>query len=164
MLTAQSGRDRADHVTEEESMAHRRRVLAGLFVLGWLLAGCGGDDGGGAASTTAATTTVTSTSTATSTSGAATTTAGFAGKLVQVRVAGGKVETAERRVTVSKGDRVRIQVSSDVADEVHVHGYDLSEDVGPGKPATIEFAANLPGLWEVELENAKRKLFDLEVR
>jgi hypothetical protein len=161
MLAAQSGRDRADHVTEEESMAHRRRVLAGLFVLGWLLAGCGGDDAGGAASTTA----VTSTTAATSTDAAATTTtAGFAGKLVQVRVAGGKVETAERRVTVSKGDRVRIQVSSDVADEVHVHGYDLSEDVGPGKPATIEFTANLPGVWEVELENAKRKLFDLEVR
>jgi FtsP/CotA-like multicopper oxidase with cupredoxin domain len=163
MLTAQSGRDRADHVTEEESMAHRRRVLAGLFVLGWLLAGCGGDDRGEAASTTAATT-LTSTTTATSTSAAATTTAGFAGKLIQVRVAGGKVETAERRVTVAKGDRVRIQVESDVAEEVHVHGYDLSEDVGPGKPATIEFTANLPGVWEVELENAKRKLFDLEVR
>jgi heme/copper-type cytochrome/quinol oxidase subunit 2 len=79
-------------------------------------------------------------------------------------VAGGKVETAARRVAVSSGDRVRIQVSSDVADEVHVHGYDLSKDVGPGKPATIEFTANLPGVWEVELENAKRKLFDLEVR
>ena len=158
MLTAQSGRDRADHATEEESLAHRRRVLAGLFVLGWLLAGCGGDDGGEVAPTT-----VTSATTATSTSDA-TTTAGFAGKLIQVRVAGGKVETAERRVTVSKGDRVRVQVESDVADEVHVHGYDLSNDVGPGKPATIEFTANLPGVWEVELENATRKLFDLEVR
>jgi hypothetical protein len=89
-------------------MAHRRRALAGLFVLGWLLAGCGGDDGEEAASTTAAaTSTVTSTTTATSTSGA-TTTAGFAGKLIQVRVAGGKVETAERRVTVARGDRVRV--------------------------------------------------------
>jgi FtsP/CotA-like multicopper oxidase with cupredoxin domain len=143
-------------------MAQRRRVVAGLFVLGWLVAGCGGDDGGEAASTTAAVTT-TSTTTATSTSAAATT-AGFAGKLIQVRVAGGKVETAERRVTVSRGDRVRVQVESDVADEVHVHGFDLSKQVGPGTPATVEFTANLPGVWEVELENAKRKLFDLAVR
>jgi FtsP/CotA-like multicopper oxidase with cupredoxin domain len=144
-------------------MAHRRRVIAGLFVLGWLVAGCGGNGGGEAASTTTAATT-TSATTATSTGDAATTTAGFAGKLVQVRVAGGKVETAQRRVRVSRGDRVRIQVQSDQADEVHVHGFDLSEEVGPGKPATVEFTADLPGVWEVELENAKRKLFDLEVR
>jgi FtsP/CotA-like multicopper oxidase with cupredoxin domain len=145
-------------------MAHRRRVIAGLFVLGWLVAGCGGNGGGEAASTTTAATTTTSATTATSTGDATTTTAGFAGKLVQVRVAGGKVETAQRRVRVSRGDRVRIQVQSDQADEVHVHGFDLSEEVGPGKPATIEFTADLPGVWEVELENAKRKLFDLEVR
>jgi hypothetical protein len=145
-------------------MAHRRRVIVGLFVLGWLVGGCGGDDGGEAASP-AATVTTTSTTTATPTSAAATaTTAGFAGKLIQVRVAGGKVETAERRVTVSRGDRVRVQVDSDVADEVHVHGFDLSRQVGPGTPATVEFTADLPGVWEVELENAKRKLFDLAVR
>jgi FtsP/CotA-like multicopper oxidase with cupredoxin domain len=143
-------------------MAYRRGVIAGLFVLGWLVAGCGGDGGGEAASTTTAATT--STTTATTTSNATTTTAGFAGKLIEVRVAGGKVETAQRRVRVSRGDRVRIQVQSDQADEVHVHGFDLSEEVGPGKPATVEFTANLPGVWEVELENAKRKLFDLEVR
>jgi FtsP/CotA-like multicopper oxidase with cupredoxin domain len=145
-------------------MAHRRRVIAGLFVLGWLVAGCGGDGGGEAASTTTAATTTTSAPTATTTGDATTTTAGFAGKLIQVRVAGGKVETAQRRVRVSRGDRVRIQVQSDQADEVHVHGFDLSEEVGPGKPATVEFTADLPGVWEVELENAKRKLFDLEVR
>jgi FtsP/CotA-like multicopper oxidase with cupredoxin domain len=145
-------------------MAHPRRVIAGLFVLGWLVAGCGGNGGGEAASTTTAATTTTSAPTATTTGDATTTTAGFAGKLIQVRVAGGKVETAQRRVRVSRGDRVRIQVQSDQADEVHVHGFDLSEEVGPGKPATVEFTADLPGVWEVELENAKRKLFDLEVR
>jgi FtsP/CotA-like multicopper oxidase with cupredoxin domain len=143
-------------------MAYRRGVIAGLLVLGWLVAGCGGNGGGEAATTTTAATT--STTTATTTSNATTTTAAFAGKLIEVRVAGGKVETAQRRVRVSRGDRVRIQVQSDQADEVHVHGFDLKEPVGPGKPATVEFTANLPGVWEVELENGKRKLFDLEVR
>jgi FtsP/CotA-like multicopper oxidase with cupredoxin domain len=148
-------------------MAYRRRVIAGLFVLGWLVAGCGGNGGGEAASTSAAAATPTTTATTASNATASsvtTTTAGFAGKLIQVRVAGGKVETAQRRVRVSRGDRVRIQVQSDQADEVHVHGFDLKEPVGPGKPATVEFTADLPGVWEVELENAKRKLFDLEVR
>jgi hypothetical protein len=36
--------------------------------------------------------------------------------------------------------------------------------VAPDKPATIEFAADLPGIYEVELEAAKRKLLELEVR
>jgi hypothetical protein len=143
-------------------MARNRQVLAGVFLVCSLLAGCGSDDGDGqAAATTAATT---STSSPTSTSRATTTTAGFSGKLVEIRVTGDQVETAERRVTVDTGEKVRIRVESDVADEVHVHGYDLKKDVAPGKPATIEFTADVPGSFEVELEEAHRKLIDLQVR
>jgi FtsP/CotA-like multicopper oxidase with cupredoxin domain len=146
-------------------MACLRHVLAGLFVACWLVAGCGADDGGGQAATTSATATSSSTSTAAPTStSAATTTAGFAGTLIQAQVTGDTVKTPERRVRISRGERVRILVEADVADEVHLHGYDLTRPVAPGKPATIEFAADLPGVYEVELEQASRKLFDLEVR
>ena len=147
-------------------MTRLGRVVAGLFLTCLLVAGCGGDDGGGQAAGTSgpATSSPTSTAGPTSTSEATTTTAGFAGTLIEVRVSSGKVETAERRVGVQRGERVRIQVESDQGDEVHVHGYDLKRPVGPGKPATIEFAADLPGIYEVELEGAKRKLLDLEVR
>jgi hypothetical protein len=147
-------------------MACPRRALAGLFLTCLLVAGCGGndDDGQAAGTTGAATSSPTSTTGPTSTGEVTTTTAGFAGTLIQATVSGGRVETAERRVRVDRGERVRIQVEADVADEVHVHGYDLKRPVGPGKPATIEFAADLPGIYEVELEQARRKLFDLEVR
>ena len=37
--------------------------------------------------------------------------------------------------TVQVGEKVRLRVESDVADEVHVHTYDLRADVGPGQPA-----------------------------
>ena len=146
-------------------MACLRRVLAGLFLACLLIAGCGGNDDGQAAGTTgAATSSPPSTTGPTSTSEATTTTAGFAGTLIRVTVSGGRVETAERRVRVDRGEQVRLQVEADVADEVHVHGYDLKRPVAPGKPATIEFAADLPGIYEVELEQAKRKLVELEVR
>jgi hypothetical protein len=147
-------------------MACLRRMVAGLFLACLLVAGCGGDDGGGQAASTSgsATSSPTSATGPTSTSEATTTTAGFAGTLIEAKVTGGKVGTAERRVGVERGERVRIKVESDQADEVHVHGYDLKRPVGPGKPATIEFAADLPGIYEVELEATKRKLFDLEVR
>ena len=143
-------------------MARPRQVLAGAVLICFLLAGCGSDDGDGqAAATTAATT---ATSPATSTSQATTSTAGFSGKLIEIKVTGDQVETAERRVTVATGEKVRIRVQSDVADEVHVHQYDLKKDVAPGKPAVIEFTADVPGIFEVELEEAHRKLIDLRVQ
>jgi heme/copper-type cytochrome/quinol oxidase subunit 2 len=44
-----------------------------------------------------------------------------------------------------------------------VHGYDLKGDVAPGRPAIIEFTANVPGVFEVELEEAGLKLVELQV-
>jgi heme/copper-type cytochrome/quinol oxidase subunit 2 len=142
-------------------MARPRQVLAGAVLICFLLAGCGSDDGDGQA---AATTATTATSSATSTGEATTSTAGFSGKLIEIKVTGDQVETAERRVTVATGEKVRIRVQSDVADVVHVHSYDLKKDVAPGKPAVIEFTADVPGSFEVELEEAHRKLIDLQVQ
>jgi len=69
-----------------------------------------------------------------------------------------------RREQVRRGDAVVLRVVADVADEVHLHGYDRSADVGPGKPAQISFTADIPGVFEVELEQRKQKLLELEVR
>jgi hypothetical protein len=52
-----------------------------------------------------------------------------------------------------KGRRVVLVVNSDVADEVHLHGYNIMRDVAPGRPATIEFRATIVGTVEAELEN-----------
>jgi hypothetical protein len=149
-------------VTAKEAQLSRSRwlVVVGVLAVGCLLAGCGGDDeGGGAAATTVATTATTSTS------GAATSsTAGFSGVLVEAKVTGSNVETASKRVRVDLGQKVRVQVEADRAEEVHVHGYDLKGDVAPGKPAVIDFTANVPGVFEVELEESSLKLFELQVQ
>ena len=68
------------------------------------------------------------------------------------------------QTTVNKDSPVRIVVTSDVADEVHVHGYDLKADVGPGLPGTVQFQATIPGTFEVELEGLGLLLFELEVK
>jgi heme/copper-type cytochrome/quinol oxidase subunit 2 len=152
-------------------MARWRWLLACLLLSCGVLAGCGGDDGGGAAG---ATTTVASTTTTTSaeptstgeptTTTTTTTTAGFSGTLIEAKVTGDQVDTASRRVRVSRGEKVRIQVEADHAEEVHVHGYDLKKDVAPGKPAVIEFTADAAGVFEVELEQARLPLFELQVQ
>ena len=61
------------------------------------------------------------------------------------------------------GESVTLKVTSDVADHVHVHGYDLFTDVAAGDPVTIEFSADIPGVFEVELEDSGLLLLELEV-
>lgn len=67
------------------------------------------------------------------------------------------------RVTVERGRDVVLNVTADVADHVHVHGYDLKADVAPGKPAKIAFTADVAGRFEVELEERHRQIAELAV-
>ncbi len=68
------------------------------------------------------------------------------------------------RVTVDEGRRVVLNVTADVADHVHLHGYDLMADVAPGQPAKISFTADVPGRFEVELEDSGLHIAELQVR
>ncbi|MFN0090596.1 MAG: hypothetical protein ACKVWR_10080 [Acidimicrobiales bacterium] len=86
-----------------------------------------------------------------------------AGNVIAVTVAGGKVEGGGRK-QVKKDERVTIRVTSDVADEVHLHGYDQSVEVAAGGVAELEFVADRTGVWEVELEKKRLPLLQLEVR
>lgn len=69
-----------------------------------------------------------------------------------------------KKLTFNKGDRARFVVDSDVADEIHVHGYDLMKDVGAGHRITFDFAATKDGIFEVELEGHKRQIASLQVQ
>jgi hypothetical protein len=131
-----------------------------------VLAGCGG--GGGATSettqtTAAGTTTTETTSTGTTQTTTQTLTQAPGASEMKIVVVGGVPKTGIVRQTVTKGDRVVVLVTSDVSDEVHVHGYDLKRDVAPGSPARIAFVANLPGQFEIELENRSLQIGDLTV-
>jgi hypothetical protein len=83
---------------------------------------------------------------------------------VRIVVRGGKVVGGLKRATLEQGEKVAIVVGADVADEVHLHGYDKSTDVAPGKPARLVFVASIPGRFEVELEDRGLQIADLEVR
>ena len=65
---------------------------------------------------------------------------------------------------VALGDEVTIAVTADTADQVHVHGYDELVDVRPGEVAQVRFTADIPGVFEVELEDAGLPLLELTVR
>ena len=50
-----------------------------------------------------------------------------------------------------------------MADEAHVHGYDREAELAPGTPATVRFAADIPGVFEVELHETGTVLLSLQV-
>jgi heme/copper-type cytochrome/quinol oxidase subunit 2 len=62
-----------------------------------------------------------------------------------------------------QGETVEFRVRSDVADEVHVHGYDLMKDVEPGETVTFSFKADITGIFEVELEGAGKQIAQLRI-
>jgi hypothetical protein len=63
-------------------------------------------------------------------------------------VTGSRVQTAERRVRVDHGQKVRIRVEVDRNEEVHVHGYDLSADVTQeGLHLLVDLVAATPTGW-----------------
>ncbi|MGZ4615995.1 MAG: cupredoxin domain-containing protein [Actinomycetes bacterium] len=83
---------------------------------------------------------------------------------ITVAVKGGKVVPAPHRVAITKGDQVRLVVISDRADEVHVHGVDIEKPLAPGKPVTITFTADQPGIYDVETHQSGLQLLQLVVR
>lgn len=78
-------------------------------------------------------------------------------------VAGGKVSGDTGRVKVALGSRVRIVVTSDVAEELHLHVYDLEKAVSPGQPAELLFTADVPGQIELELHGSGQVLTRLVI-
>ena len=85
-------------------------------------------------------------------------------KVIEVHIADRQVHTAAERVEVASGETVRLVVTSDVDDELHVHGSDQSAALVAGEPTTLEFTVGEPGLFEVETHDNGLLLFQLLVR
>lgn len=105
-----------------------------------------------------------STASPTTTEAPTTTTAPIVPDVIEIEISyvSGVVEGGGR-IQVPLGEPVVIRVDSDVADEGHLHGYDIFVDVEPGTTGVIEFVADIPGIFELELEGARVLLADLEV-
>ena len=86
-----------------------------------------------------------------------------ADQTINVVYANGAVTGGVQRVKVALGSRVRLTVTSDTADEVHVHLYDIKQTLSVNQPASVEFVANKPGVLEVELEELGKTLVTLQV-
>ncbi len=80
-----------------------------------------------------------------------------------ITVKNGEPVGGVQELEYSAGDQVRFKVDSDVADEIHVHGYDLMKDVPAGGSVSFSFPAEIEGIFEVELEGLKEQIAELRV-
>jgi len=115
-----------------------RTAAAALAGARTVLAGCSGGS-----------TTATQTSTAPSTTPASSAAAQPAVTRVELRFAGGSVVGGVGRRAVPLGGTVDLAVSSDVADEVHLHGYDKKVDVPAGGSARRTVAGLQRGTYAI---------------
>lgn len=80
------------------------------------------------------------------------------------RIERGHLVAGNPRLVVSEGEAVILQVTSDHADELHLHGYDLALSLQPGVPATLAFSAARSGRFDIELHHAHGEIGALEVQ
>jgi hypothetical protein len=81
-----------------------------------------------------------------------------------IRIVNGAPEGGVADITVNKDDRVRLKVESeDTSGEIHVHGYDLMENLEAGSSVTFSFDASIEGGFEVEIEDTKTQIAELTV-
>jgi len=109
--------------------------------------------------TLAATTTTTTAASKTSTTSPESTTTTPS---IDIEIEAGDV-SGSHRFEIEVGETFDIWVVSDVGDELHVHGYDLLFTLEPGIPTRVMFVADVPGIFEAELESSHHHLFEIEV-
>jgi hypothetical protein len=131
-------------------------ALAVVVVLFIVFAG--GDDGGGDKTTS------TQAQSATGAAGATSQQQPSEKPVVEkIVVVGGKPQGGVKTLEYKSGDRIQFTISSDGADEIHVHGYDVKKDVAAGDTARFSFPASIEGVFEVELEGRKQQIAELRV-
>lgn len=137
-----------------------------------VVAACGNPDattttaGGNPTSTSGqSTTTLTTAGTtlATTTTSAPVATTTTAADLPRIEVEHGVKTAGLDIISVRVGETVRFEVEADIADEVHVHGYDLSFETIPNEAILVEFLADATGIFEVEIEGLGLQIVDIEV-
>jgi heme/copper-type cytochrome/quinol oxidase subunit 2 len=145
------------------SNAQRLLLLVGavvLIVVGFVVLSPSGDDGGDQKAASTATPTATATTTTTAAAAPEP-----APAVATIEVRGGKPVGGVKTITVKKGDRVTIVVTSpDTTEEVHLHGYDIKRDLKAGGRVRFSFTASAEGIFEMELEDTATQIAKLEVR
>lgn len=76
----------------------------------------------------------------------------------------GKLSNTESPIVVKQDERITLTITADTTDELHLHGYDKSIELEPGKAKSVTFTADRSGSFEAELHSTDTPVFVLEVQ
>lgn len=85
-------------------------------------------------------------------------------RTLEWRVQNGRVQQAPASLAVQQGELLRLSITSDRADQLHLHGYDRALALKPGVPAVLELTADHSGRFDLELHHSGLELGALEVQ
>jgi hypothetical protein len=78
-------------------------------------------------------------------------------------VQGGRRISEPAILEVHQGEDVLLRITTDSADEFHLHGYNLNAPLSPERTVTLRFTAKLTGRFVFELHRSGLELGALEV-
>jgi FtsP/CotA-like multicopper oxidase with cupredoxin domain len=73
-----------------------------------------------------------------------------------VEIEDGAMSPAE--IAAGQGDQLTLRLTSNAPVEVHIHGYDLEEEVEPGEETELSFETELSGRFEIEDHDTEAEL------
>jgi hypothetical protein len=71
-------------------------------------------------------------------------------QVVEISLKGGKTTPNGDRLTLTRYTILRLEITSDHDDEVHVHGYDIEIPVNAGAKVTKDITLQQVGRFEIE--------------
>jgi plastocyanin len=137
-------------------------LVAGLTACGSGAAPTSGTSSSGTSS--AATSTASSSAPSPSGSSSGSSPGSPAQRTVTVTVTGSRVTPAPRTVDLAVGETMTLTVTSDHADQLHVHGFDIEKELPAGTPVSVELTGESPGVYEVETHHPELRLLKIAVR
>ncbi len=72
-------------------------------------------------------------------------------KVVELRLSGTRLGTGTNTERVRVGELVQLRWKADADSSLHLHGYDIEADLGPGSPVSMLFIADIAGRFPVEV-------------
>jgi hypothetical protein len=80
-----------------------------------------------------------------------------------VFVVGCKPKGGINPITVNQNDTLDLAITSDCADEIHVHGYNYKKDVPANGTVNFSFKTTITGTFVIELESRSEQIASLRV-
>jgi hypothetical protein len=80
-----------------------------------------------------------------------------------VRVKGGRPVGGVQTLEAEEGETVRFRVITETPQEVHLHGYDITENSTAERPAEFRFKADETGIFEIEIHGTHTQIAELKV-